>query len=595
MAYPEDIPDEAFEDEETHIPDTNRHFTATRNIDNRLNDVEIALPLKSDAHSHPYAPTTHSHLASAVTDFNAAVRTNRLDQMALPTASLSMNSQKISLLAPPTISTDAVNKAYVDSLLLGPTLAPDVINVQNHGVINDAKKIRVSVTAGSKNVTCQYSPYAEGASVFSPADVGKILHIDKASSSGNFGWHRTTIESYISPTQVTVVQAPTRTTNGIAYDGQTTFSNCVFGTDNTAAINTVFSLAVSDPFTRGVYFPGGTYMYYTNGNHILNAKQNGLTIYGDNFRLDDTTIVTTNQTNSVFVYTNCYLIFTKNLFFLHAAKNTEDVTYSGGTDSTGPNGGYGTGDLNDAPSAPTAGAAITVNGALNYYHVFYETHSAGFYRHLDLNNLSQARVYKNQAFNPVYEGVRYANYALPDWGGFFVNKSFLTNARRQYVGLAQKGINWVAGGGVLIDANEISGFTSGVVCQQIGSVGYGSSQIRILGNSFEDWGTGGYGVLIKNSQPAETTGDLFNVAIANNNLASVLHGGVNAIHVESIGGTGRIGGGKSLSAITTTGNTGFIQGTAVNYINVYGGAVGLNYLRSATAQFVQSNCLGILT
>jgi hypothetical protein len=57
--------------------------------------------------------------ASQVSDFNTAVQTNRLDQMAAPTADVSLNSQKITNLATPTADTDAANKGYVDSVAQG--------------------------------------------------------------------------------------------------------------------------------------------------------------------------------------------------------------------------------------------------------------------------------------------------------------------------------------------------------------------------------------------------------------------------------------------------------------------------------------------
>ncbi len=43
------------------------------------------------------------------------VRTSRLDQMAAPTGSVSVNSQKITNLATPTSNTDASTKLYVDT------------------------------------------------------------------------------------------------------------------------------------------------------------------------------------------------------------------------------------------------------------------------------------------------------------------------------------------------------------------------------------------------------------------------------------------------------------------------------------------------
>jgi hypothetical protein len=65
----------------------------------------------------PYARANHtgSQTASTISDFNTAVRTNRLDQMAAPTAAVALNAQKITGLATPTDNTDASTKAYVDA------------------------------------------------------------------------------------------------------------------------------------------------------------------------------------------------------------------------------------------------------------------------------------------------------------------------------------------------------------------------------------------------------------------------------------------------------------------------------------------------
>lgn len=53
--------------------------------------------------------------AAKISDFDTQVRTNRLDQLTAPTASVSLNSQKITNLATPTADTDAATKAYVDA------------------------------------------------------------------------------------------------------------------------------------------------------------------------------------------------------------------------------------------------------------------------------------------------------------------------------------------------------------------------------------------------------------------------------------------------------------------------------------------------
>ena len=65
----------------------------------------------------PFARANHTgtQTANTVSDFDTQVRTSRLDQMAAPTGSVSLNSQKITNLATPTSNTDASTKAYVDT------------------------------------------------------------------------------------------------------------------------------------------------------------------------------------------------------------------------------------------------------------------------------------------------------------------------------------------------------------------------------------------------------------------------------------------------------------------------------------------------
>lgn len=65
----------------------------------------------------PLARASHTgtQTASTVSDFDTQVRTSRLDQMAAPTGSVSLNSQKITNLATPTANTDGATKAYVDT------------------------------------------------------------------------------------------------------------------------------------------------------------------------------------------------------------------------------------------------------------------------------------------------------------------------------------------------------------------------------------------------------------------------------------------------------------------------------------------------
>lgn len=66
----------------------------------------------------PTQRSTHqgTQLAATISDFDTQVRASRIDQMAVPTASINANSQKIINLATPTLTTDACTKAYADAI-----------------------------------------------------------------------------------------------------------------------------------------------------------------------------------------------------------------------------------------------------------------------------------------------------------------------------------------------------------------------------------------------------------------------------------------------------------------------------------------------
>jgi hypothetical protein len=93
--------------------------------------------------SDPYARANHTgtQLAATVSDFDTQVRTSRLDQMAAPTGSLSVNSQKITSLATPTVNTDAATKLYVD------TKVADLVN-SAPGTLDTLGEIATAISAG---------------------------------------------------------------------------------------------------------------------------------------------------------------------------------------------------------------------------------------------------------------------------------------------------------------------------------------------------------------------------------------------------------------------------------------------------------------
>lgn len=90
--------------------------TAWISLNNNAGDADL---LDGQHGTYYLSRSNHSgtQLAATISNFDTQVRTSRLDQMAVPTAALSLNSQKITSLATPTVATDAVTKAYADALV----------------------------------------------------------------------------------------------------------------------------------------------------------------------------------------------------------------------------------------------------------------------------------------------------------------------------------------------------------------------------------------------------------------------------------------------------------------------------------------------
>lgn len=140
-----------------------------------------------------------------VSGFDTQVRTSRLDQMAAPTAAVSMNSQRITNLAAPTADNDAARKADVDAARNGldVKLSCRVATTANITLSGPQTIDGVSVVAGDrvlvKNQTttsqngiylCAAGTWTRATDADSDAEVnaGMFTFIEEGTTNADTGW-----------------------------------------------------------------------------------------------------------------------------------------------------------------------------------------------------------------------------------------------------------------------------------------------------------------------------------------------------------------------------------------------------------------------
>lgn len=148
-------------------------------------------------------------VASNVNDFNTAVRTNRLDQMSVPTSDVSFNSVKITSLADPVSAQDAATKAYVDAARMGLDVKASVrVATTANTTLSGTQTIDgVSLSAGDRvlvkdqSTTSQNGIYTVAAGVWSRASdadtsaevtAGMFTFVSEGTVNADSGWVLTT-------------------------------------------------------------------------------------------------------------------------------------------------------------------------------------------------------------------------------------------------------------------------------------------------------------------------------------------------------------------------------------------------------------------
>ena len=119
----------------------------------------------------------HTLVHDDITDFDAGVRANRIDQLAAPTGSLNLNSQKITNLINPTADQDAATKSYVDANDVLPSLPSGNIWIGSGSGTATARPISGDVSlliAGSMTINSDAVTFPKIQNVSSNRFLGRL-------------------------------------------------------------------------------------------------------------------------------------------------------------------------------------------------------------------------------------------------------------------------------------------------------------------------------------------------------------------------------------------------------------------------------------
>lgn len=170
---------------------------------------------------------TGTQTSATISDFDTQVRTSRLDQMAVPTASVSFNSQKAINQADPTNPQDSATKAYVDTALATATAgitykAPVRVATTANITLSGTQTIDgIAVTAGQRVLVKNQSTVANNgiylcaagawtrttdADTAAELEGGVVVPVDEGTANANTMWMLATDIATLGTDAVTWVQ-----------------------------------------------------------------------------------------------------------------------------------------------------------------------------------------------------------------------------------------------------------------------------------------------------------------------------------------------------------------------------------------------------
>ena len=162
-----------------------------------------------------------------ISDFDAGVRTNRLNELTVPNAAVDVNSQKVTNLALCTANTDAASKAYVDSVAQALDVKDSVVvATTGNGAISTAYANGqtvdgVTLTTGDRillkdqtsgaangiyNVNASGSPSRASDMATGANAAGNFVFVEKGTVNGNNGFVCTTDVAVVGTNALTFTQ-----------------------------------------------------------------------------------------------------------------------------------------------------------------------------------------------------------------------------------------------------------------------------------------------------------------------------------------------------------------------------------------------------